>query len=187
MNYDFFSIFLRPKSYVNEARWAGFRTEECLNPKLLYQNVIAKLHDLVPFVYIYYFNKDYWTKSTPKKGKENAMWSAIDFKEYGRCYTLKIPQKFSSYGIKEIRIYVYQRSMIFIHNHGMLATERTNTVMDITDKRKIDAELEHEVFHMLDFGGHECLNDTKYDRDMCAHEKLFQVKTRPNENMFMIT
>ena len=172
--------FVRPKSYVDEARWTGFRTEECLNPKLLFQNVVAKLHDLVAFVKIYYFNKDSITKSTPKKGHESDMWSSIDLKKYGRCYTLKLSQKHISYGIKEMRIYAYQRSMIFIHNHGMLATERTHTVMDIADKRQIHAELEHEVFHMLDFGGHECLNDTKYDRDMCAHEKLFQVTTKTN-------
>ena len=130
-------------------------------------------------VHISYFKNDSRTAIILKEGKENDMWNSIEYKGK-RCYRMKLSQENISYGIKGVKIYFHQYCRLFFHGHGTLETGKTSTIIDIQDKTQINVELEHEAFHMLDFGGQECLNDNTYDRDMCAHEKLFQVKIKIN-------
>ena len=113
--------------------------------------------------------------SAPKYKKAKEIWNPIDLRAYGRCYTAQPTEEMISYGIKKVTLMLYIRSMVFFHNPGMLTTDRQRTVIDIATKQNFDIDLEHEVFHMLDFGGGPCIKDSKYTKDQCAHQNLFQV------------
>ena len=78
---------------------------------------------------------------------------------------------------------LWASSLIFIHNSGMLTTDRQRNAIKIGLKENFEIDLEYEVFHMLDFGGGPCIKQKEnpnYEKDLCAHENLYQVKTRLN-------
>ena len=74
-------------SYQSEARWTGFQTKNCTDPKLLYENIVAKSMDFIGYVTYSYFNKDKSDKIRPKDENANEIFKPIDLKSYGRCYT----------------------------------------------------------------------------------------------------
>ena len=136
---------------------------------------MAKEKDFIAYIEYEYFNKDKKEKILTKYKKAKEIWNPIDLRAYGRCYTAQPTEEMISYGIKKVTLMLYSRSMIFFHNPGMLTTDRQRTAIDIATKQNFDIDLEHEVFHMLDFGGGPCIKDSKYTKDLCAHEHLFQV------------
>ena len=46
--------------YQDEARWVGsnFRDKNCTDPKLLYENIVAKSIDFIAYIEYSYFNRD---------------------------------------------------------------------------------------------------------------------------------
>ena len=159
--------------------------KNCTDPKLLYENIVAKAEDFIAYIWYYYFNKDKPDKIRPSDKNADKIWKSIDLKKYGRCYTAQPTHEMMKFGIKKVSLILWARSFIFFHNPGMLTTDRQKNVIDIAPKQKFYIDLEYEVFHMLDFGGGPCINskeDPNYQKDICAHEKLFKVRRHSYHN-----
>ena len=102
----------------------------------------------------------------------------IDSKSYGRCYTAQPTNKMMNFGIRKVTIIVWAKSLIFFHNPGMLTSGRQKDFIDISLSRQFNIALDYEVMKMMDFGGIPCIEDPKYDKDICSHERLFQVSEK---------
>ena len=86
--------------------------------------------------------------SAPKYKKAKEIWNPIDLRAYGRCYTAKPTPEMMKFGIKKVAIILWQRSLIFFHNPGMLTTAKQRNGIDIMLKEKFYIDLEYELFRM---------------------------------------
>ena len=137
---------------------------------------MVKAEDFIAYIDYFYFNKDKSDKIRSKDKKFDEIWKPIDLKAYGRCYTAQPTPEMMKFGIKKVAIILWQRSLIFFHNPGMLTTAKQRNGIDIMLKEKFYIDLEYELFRMLDFGGQICIDDSNYNKDLCAHKALRQVR-----------
>ena len=142
----------------------------------MYENIVFKADDFISYVQFFYFNEAKSDRIRPRHKKAKDIWKPIDLKLYGRCYTAHPTPEMIKFGIKSVWLLLWARSLVFFHNPGMLTTDRQRNVIDIALGKKFDVDLEHEVFRMLDFGGESCNADPHYDKDICAHQILHQVR-----------
>ena len=70
-------IPFRKDSYNDEARWVGFRKDNCTDPKLLYENIVGKAEDFIAYINYYYFNKDKSDKIRPTDENADEIWKSI--------------------------------------------------------------------------------------------------------------
>jgi hypothetical protein len=164
----------RPKAYRNEGMWTGFGHENCTDPERLFNNSIANAKDVINYITYSFFDSKVPLRYDPHKNSK--VWSHVDLKHYGRCFTATPPDNINLYGIKEMRLNTWTYMRVFFHTPGVLDTNRQRLYIDQNVREKYYIDLEHEVFHMLDFGGGSCSKEEGYNRDLCSHERLYKVQ-----------
>lgn len=155
---------------MEDGRWTGFRGENCTNPKILFESSISQAEEWIDYVQYFYFDNHNPDLINPDN---HTIWTPVDVKKYGRCFTARPTEQMLDHGIREIHFKTFTRSLVFFHQHGLFETSRIRTFVDVALTRKIDVDFVFEVFKMLDFGGDKCDKDPKYDKDSCMHRQLF--------------
>ena len=162
--------------YTKKAEWVpNYKgeiigdNENCTDPEKLFEYIVSKPEDLIMGIKYYYFDKDEADKFYPNDTK---VWSIIDDKKYGRCFTATPTPEMSQHGIEKIQLYLIETTEVFFHPPGMFATDYQTSKLRRYPGSKIELDLVHEVFDMLDFGGDLCVDDENYDKDMCVHNEI---------------
>ena len=96
-----------------------------------------------------------------------------DHRRYGRCFTATPPPVLKLYGIKKIRLVLWQHVRIFFHTPGIFATGLQPTFVNIEKGRQNEIDVRHEEFKMLEYRGQYCIQNTTFNRDKCTQE-LFE-------------
>jgi hypothetical protein len=119
----------RPETYRNEGRWTGFGHENCTHPERLFNNSIANAEDVIKYIIYDFFNGNVSLRYNP--GRINsAVWSHVDIKSYGRCFTATPPDNINRYGIKGMRLITWTHVRVFFHTPGVLQTNRQQLYID---------------------------------------------------------
>ena len=107
------------------------------------------------------------------------VWSFVDgsyegpLYPNGRCFTAKPTPNMISYGIKKIKLYTTKyTTTVYFHNPQTFATNVVKTSIQLIKHRKLEVDLDHEVFDMLDFGGEPCIDDATYNKDHCVQNEV---------------
>ena len=88
------------EAYEKEAMWSGYGEENCTNPKLLFEGIVPKLENIMPFIEIQYYDEN------PNKTTEaelKTIWTTYDGTD-GRCYSLTPTLEMIKRGIGEIQM-----------------------------------------------------------------------------------
>ena len=169
---DLKSSFCSYKEYFDDARWTGLRNENCTNPKLLYENSVAKSKDVVSYIEYQYFADQ---KPDKVKLSNNSIWTHTDMRKEGRCFTATPMKKMESFGIKEVTILLWIRARIYIHHGGFFIAERQKSFIDIKLSRKIYIDLDQEIFKYLNVDKEPCTEEPGYQKDACVLQELHNV------------
>ena len=176
--------------YTKKAEWVpNYKgeiigdNENCTNPEKLFEYIVSKPEDLIMGIKYYYFDKDEADKFYPNDTK---VWSIIDDKKYGRCFTATPTPEMSQHGIQKIHLYLIETTEVFFHPPGMFQTDyiKPSKLRRYTGQR-IELDLVHEAFDMLDFGGDLCVDDENYKKDMCVHNEIGETQMF-RMSMFML-
>ena len=154
------------------AVWSNQAIESCRDPEALYYNVwnIWKPKDLIPNLHIKTFNRS----KTVFLGNDNSLFSPVDIRNHGRCYTFLPPVQSLKDGIYEIFFSVKANARVFINNNGVLGvkTEAENKFVDISLNTTTRVNVEHSLYKVLDFQGSPCNNEKTYQLDKCVLDAL---------------
>ena len=176
LHYIFFNRWER---YPLEGEWSGLGDENCTNPSKLYESVVAKPDDfLIRIKYSFFGDQDAqnFYPEIPSK-----VWSFVDgsyedkHHPNGRCFTAKPMPDMISYGIDKILLYTSAPTIVYFHNPHIFATDRQKTGIQLAIERKLEVDVEHEVFKMLDFGGEPCTNNVTYKKDLCVYKEVDKI------------
>ena len=156
----------------DEAVWSNQAIESCRDPKSLYYNVwnIWKSEDLISSVQI----KSFKRSSSWFLGNETALFSPVDVRFQGRCYTFLPPEQNLKEGIYEIKLFVKAKARVFVSNNGWLGVKpvaRTNFV-DISLNTTNKVNVDHSLYKVLDFQGSPCNNEKTYRLHKCVFNGL---------------
>ena len=153
-------------AYEKEAMWSGHGEENCTDPKLLLEAIVAKIENIMPFIEIKYYD------ANPEKTTETelkSIWTTYDGTD-GRCYSLSPTMKMIKRGIRQIEMTFKALGKIYIHTPGIYATARQETQIKNQMGRKSTVQVEHELFYMMDDGGEPCIEDPAYNKDLCTYD-----------------
>ena len=158
------------KQYHRDAAavWSNQAIENCRDPESLYYNVwnIWKSGDLLLSVKI----KSFKGSSTLILGNETALFSPVDLRFHGRCYTFLPPEQNLKEGIYEIKLFVKAKAKVIVSNNGVLgvrpaaATNFVDVSLNNTQKVNVD----HSLYKVLDFQGSPCNNEKTYRLNKCV-------------------
>ena len=156
----------------DEAVWSNQAIESCRDPESLYYNVwnIWKSEDLISSVQI----KSFQRSSSWFLGNETALFSPVDVRFQGRCYTILPPEQNLKEGIYEIKIFVKANARVFVNNNGTLGVKpaaRRNFV-DVSLNYTHKVNVDHSLYKVLDFQGSPCNNKKTYRLHKCVFNGL---------------
>ena len=156
----------------DEAVWSNQAIEHCRDPESLYYDVwnIWKSEDLISSVQIKSFKRSIsWFL-----GNETALFSPIDVRFQGRCYTFLPPEQNLKEGIYEIKISVKAKARVFVNNKGTLGvkTEATTNFVDVSLNNTHKVNVDHSLYKVLDFQGSPCNNEKTYHLRKCVFNGL---------------
>ena len=105
---------------------------------------------------------------------ENGIWSHVDTRKFGRCFTAKPNEEISKKGIEKIVLILKEESKIYFHTPGMLFTDQELTSISIFFRKKMKITLEYELYKVLDMDGDQCNHVKDYAKDACVIEEADQ-------------
>ena len=155
-------------AYIRGEKWFGSGNNYCTDSQLLFEYIVAKPEDLISSLTLSFFDKD----GSVEINYPSSIWSAIDHNIVGRCFTANITSDLIKYGIEKAELVVNTNVRVYFHTAGMVITDRQKRNIDITSGKRIEIDLEHEEFNMLDFEGQFCNNDKGYSKDLCVNEEF---------------
>ena len=159
----------RDKSY-KLGKWIGSVSENCTNPKLLYESIVVKAENLIKEIeYAYFDDKE---KLTISPLNQNSILTNNDIGKYGRCFTAKATESMIKKRIRKADVKVLKDSRVFIHHSSIYQTSRRTMAFLAKKGKKISVDVEYQVFEMLDYGGNPCVHECDYNKDRCTHELL---------------
>ena len=92
-------------------------------------------------------------------------YSTIDSEWNGRCFTFQKPQNTK---ITYVKIFLWNDAYVYVHSPGsFFGTEYKE--FKITKGQKVEIDVMHEVFEVLDFDGHAC-RKYPFGRDACIFD-----------------
>ena len=98
----------------------------------------------------------------PDENVENGIWSHIDTRKFGRCFTARPNEEISKKGIEKIVLIMKEESKVYFHTPGMLFTDQELTSISIFFRKKMKVTLEYELYQVLDMDGYPCNPAKKY-------------------------
>ena len=152
--------------YRYQLKWSVQGIEKCKDPKTLFHSIIFKPEHLVKEIEI-----DDKQTILPN---DTASLLPIDMKSYGRCYTFNLPSRFLRNGVSKIKFVFASAVRVFVHNKGVLSMDRQarRKFVDVEIYKKYFANVEHNIYEMLDLDGELCEDEKKYSLDECVHNLL---------------
>ena len=104
------------------------------------------LKDMIGYLKFIYSNK-----TKPEETfltDDSSVWSIIDHKTRGRCYTITPTENMIQHGIVQIDLEVLNGIVMYSHTPGMFITSQQKANLQIPPnkkRRRIQVDLEHEV------------------------------------------
>ena len=165
----------RIDDYKDNATWTGVgSSENCTNPKLLYESLVPKVGNIIEYIeYHYYGNEIEYEMQSNSENQE--FWSHVDHSVYGRCYTTSSNAKMKEHngnGIRKMTLKIKTKVKLFFHTPNMFHTTGKLTTLYIDKPGDILIDLEHEVFEFTKFMNQECIKDKSYNDDMFTIEEF---------------
>lgn len=160
------------EEYEEGANWVGTGDENCTNPKLLWESIVAKLEDLISFVEFDYYDgtKMILDGTEDKFNMVNAKkFSSVD-SEWGRCYRIMPTLQMIRKGIRKIELQFLSLCKLNVHTPGIFKTGRSKTHMKNELRMKLVYEFAPEFYEMLDDDGKPCNKDSMYEKDDCFQD-----------------
>ena len=150
-----FSIisFKSYKDYRKNGKWFS---ENCTDPNLLFEHVVAKPDQLIKSIKFSYFDKKETDKIT-KFQNTSQIWNLIDHDIYGRCMQITPTIEMIQFGIQRYELKFRYRPTVLFHSLGDFKTSRSpvTSVSPLSFSfSRID--LEYQVFDLLDIDGKPC-------------------------------
>ena len=112
--------------YKYYGKWVGNATldENCTNPEVLYESIVAKPEDVFYYIrYVYFDGSEIREKATSKSSKFR---SYVDSDYKGRCYMFNPTKKIIKSGIKMINVQLWKSSDFYFHTRGMFKIKILN-------------------------------------------------------------
>ena len=162
------------KQYHRDAAavWSNQAIENCRDPESLYYNVwnIWKSEDLISSVQI----KSFKGFTSWFLGNKTALFSPVDVRFQGRCYTFLPPEQNLKEGIYEIKLFVKAKARVFVNNNGALGVkpEAITNFVDISLNNTHKENVDHSLYKVLDFQGFPCNNEKTYHLHKCVFNEL---------------
>ena len=151
-------------------KWTG-TGENCSNPRLFYESIVAKPKEVFQYIIYSYFEKNTTTIDSAAN-ISSKIRTIVDTKDHGRCFTFKPTAKMISYGISQVQLRVFKPMRMFFHTNGLFKTAEVEAQITIGTSRIYHVQLDHEVYKMLDLGGHLCSQKPNFDKDNCTEAKF---------------
>ena len=145
--------------YQKDEVWSNQAIESCKDPESLYYNVwnIWKSEDLISSVKI----KSFKGFTSCFLGNKTALFSPVDVRFQGRCYTFLPPQQNLKEGIYQIKLLVKVMARVFVNNIGAIGVkpEAITNFVDISLNNTHKVNVDHSLYKVLDFQGSPCNNE----------------------------
>ena len=147
------------------AVWSNQAIQGCRDPETLYYNVWMQ-ENIISAAKVKSFNKS----TTWFSGNETALFSPVDVRFHGQCYTFLPPEQNLKDGINQINFYVRAKARVFVNNKGVLGVKppAETKFVDIYLNTTTKANVDHSLHKVLDFQGSPCNNEKEYRLDKCV-------------------
>ena len=142
------------RDYQRHAKWFS---ENCTDPKLLFESVVYKPNQLIKSLKFSYFDKKETDEITDFQNTTSKIWKVIDDHIYGRCIQATPTIEMIQFGIRRLELKFNTSVILLFHTIGDFKTGRsakTKTEPEFGSYIRLD--LEHEVFDLLDIEGKPC-------------------------------
>ena len=159
------------EQYFNkETKWSNDKIEKCADPNSLFHAIVWKPEHLIKKFKVQSYNLVEIT--VPLNDTET--FNHVDIKNYGRCYTYIPSSEILQNGIFKITIRFNTLVRVFITSPGVLGIKLTaeNQFANVKSNTKIFANIDHNIYRMLDFEKRPCNNEKTYEFNKCIHEHL---------------
>ena len=153
---------------IKNATWSGVGNEQCTNPKLFWELIVAPFERLVSFVAFQYYDRFaeeiFWAKDMKK------IFSVEDSK-FGRCYRITPTLEMMKRGIRQIRIEFLSLSLVYIHTPGLFK-DGSRIVVGNEMGMRIFYMIEPEFYLKKNDQEKPCNEDPMFYKDRCIDEAL---------------
>ena len=87
----------RIDEYKDNATWTGVgSSENCTNPKLLYESIVPKVENIIEYIEFHYFGEE--IEDEIQSTNDQEFWSYVDHSVYARCFTTSSNRKMKENG-----------------------------------------------------------------------------------------
>ena len=145
---------IKGEQYFLKRNWSNQSIERCADPKLLFNDIIWKLKDLITKFEVRFFNLSFIQIDDP-----NSFYHIDNMKKSGRCYTYIPSSEILENGIFRIILKVEKKLRIYISSTGVLGVKKSaeNQYVDVEPgEKRYKVNIEHNIYKMLDFEGKPC-------------------------------
>ena len=155
--------------YSKEGKWFS---ENCTDPKLLYESIVAKPNELLKSLYFQYYDKEDIDEITDFEKNVSEIWSTVDDYQYGRCVQINPTNEMISYGIRKVDLKFRSPVKVMFQTLGDFETSRLLSNSNEPEWGSyIRIDIDYEVFDLLDFGGQPC---TPGKIQLCMYYSLYK-------------
>ena len=134
-------------------------SENCTDPKLLFEHVVARPDQLMKSIRFSYFGKKERDKIS-KFQNSSQILALVDNSVFGRCIQITPTIEMIRFGIRylELKFHSTVRPRILLYSLGDWKTSRSATACIEPSGVRSDlrVDLEHQVFNLLDIDGGLC-------------------------------
>ena len=154
---------------INNATWNGVgNDEQCKNPKLFWELIVAPFESLVSFVAFQYYDRFEEEIFWPKEMKKIF---SVDDSVSGRCYRVTPTLDMMRRGIRKIRIGFLSLSLVYIHTPGLFK-DASRTVVGNEMGKRIFYLVEPEFYLRKNEEKAPCNEDPASDKSNCIDKAL---------------
>ena len=156
--------------YSKEGKWFS---ENCTDPKLLYESIVAKPNELLKSLYFQYYDKEDIDEITDFEKNVSEIWTTVDDYQYGRCVQINPTIEMISYGIRKVDLKFRSPVKVMFQTLGDFETSRLlSNSIELERGSHVRVDIDYEVFDLLDFGGQPCTLGKKKFVFICIYYLL---------------
>ena len=164
--------------YLEGSQWVGKGGNNCTDPKLLQNQVVASSEDLE----IEKIGIVTYAASNKYHTFQPSNWNDLDWKlghhytaHPRRCFTFSIPDNIVHEGIRAVSISSKVFDTLYLHAEGTLSAPIPGSSLRTKHADLYGAAVTHESIELLNYDGKNCKNDDKYNYDKCKHDYIYKV------------
>ena len=164
--------------YIKNSQWVGEGNENCTDPKILRNRVMAQIEDMG----IEKFKVQTYDQNIHILYPNNSLiWNTVPYLDTRKaCHTMKVPNELVELGIFRITIECndHKDILLFVHEQGSLFSDMPDSSPYISYVSKgYHIPVGHEIVRLQTYNGEKCTNDPNYRLNECILDYMMKVKS----------